>query len=236
MGLEIRYKSEPAGAKLKSLFMTLDGNSVEIGWSRNAVHSEADNVIQMNIYIMYRLDNNKIIAPEDLKDIMITNATWTDNKGNECGGSITILAAQFFNFVNMPKIQGIPLTLPYEIIYGKIDPGVRDIVQYFNEHGLHTVMSSDGTDNHSFGFLWVAFHSSVTESDIRAFMERHTKDWACYDGHGWFCNKFMLEKSFGNTHNQSMLAYIAASPAVAKKDIKQWKINDERMKQTCGMQ
>lgn len=224
MGLRITYKSYPYGATIEDIFVETDNGSAKITWTGGATVTHVDGSVTLSCYALRHKETDRTFMHKDIKNARVTDVIWRDKYGRKCGGKIEILSVAFIetNHGNALTMTGTPLSLPQSIDYESLDAGVRNIVKYFNDNGLRTVMSCDGCNGHGFGFLWVEFHKSVTEDDIRTFMCQHTEDAFGYTGNGWFVKRFMTEKSNGNVQNDSYLVYMAKDNISADMDIRQW--------------
>ncbi len=115
----------------------------------------------------------------------------------------------------------------HPVDYGRLDPGVREMVRYFNETAqLPTRLSCSGHPWTDLKFFWIEFAPDVTDEDIWRFMDAHTADWAGFTARGWFCRRFLNDKAFGKSARTPVLAYVAPDQASAEKDLADWLRDD----------
>ena len=108
--------------------------------------------------------------------------------------------------------------VPYE----ELEPGVVPIVRYFNEYGLPTRMSCEGHPGTNMRLFWVEFEPSVTEEQIRSFMEERTDDDNGFTAMGWFVERLENYKEGSRAIPLSCMCYVAADKEAAAGDLKSW--------------
>ena len=120
------------------------------------------------------------------------------------------------------------------IDYSKLDPGVINLVKYFNEVGLKTSMSCQGHGITNMSVFWIEFSKSITESDIVDFMSKHSHMWIkhdktvgkCFVSNGHFYKRLMLK---GHDHDVPYYrwTYVVGTVEAANQDCELWKQMDQ---------
>ena len=103
------------------------------------------------------------------------------------------------------------------------DPLVIPMVEYFNSHGLKTIMSCQGHNQTNMSMFWIGFDSSVTEEDIIKFQRAHL------DVNGNFCICGRMNKRYvvGENKVWTRFEYDAATVDAANKDLLRWMLIDK---------
>ena len=98
------------------------------------------------------------------------------------------------------------------------DPLVIPMVEYFNSHGLKTIMSCQGHNQTNMSMFWIGFDSSVAEEDIIKFQRTHL------DMNGNFCICGRMNKRYVACENGvwTRFEYDAATVDAANKDLLRW--------------
>lgn len=110
-----------------------------------------------------------------------------------------------------------------DIDYSKLDPNVQDLVRYFNEQGLTTIMSCQGHNDTYMSMLWVEFDKEITEEDILRFQNRHLNKYGCFVSCGCFAQRmYQCPK-----RPEIRWRYMAACQNAAKIDLDRWKKEDK---------
>lgn len=107
--------------------------------------------------------------------------------------------------------------------YTDFDPLVVPMVEYFNSHGLKTVMSCQGHNNTDMSMFWISFDKSVTEEDIIKFQQEHL------DIYGNFCIFGRMNKRYiaGKDEIWTFFEYDAATVEAADRDLLYWMLLDK---------
>ena len=103
------------------------------------------------------------------------------------------------------------------------DPLVISMVEYFNSHGLKTIMSCQGHNQTNMSMFWIGFDSSVTEEDIIKFQRAHL------DVNSNFCICGRMNKRYvvGENGVWTRFEYDAATVDAANKDLLRWMLIDK---------
>ena len=103
------------------------------------------------------------------------------------------------------------------------DPLVIPMVEYFNSHGLKTIMSCQGHNQTNMSMFWIGFDKSVTEEDIIKFQR------AYLDVNGNFCICGRMNKRYvvGENGVWTRFEYDAATVDAANKDLLRWMLIDK---------
>lgn len=113
------------------------------------------------------------------------------------------------------------------IDYDKLDPGVRDMVRYFNEQGLDTWMSCEGhyPEHPRMALFWISFAPHITQEDIMNFMKRHLNSkYHHFTSAGHFVKRFYVYN--GNELYEHYMYEVGCKEA-ANLDLQTWKENDK---------
>lgn len=88
-----------------------------------------------------------------------------------------------------------------------MDEGCKELVAYFNEHGLETYMSCEGhwPERPNMSLFWISFTDKVTDEQIMQFKKEHN------DLFGWFVKRLIYE-------DWLEWRYIAANKTIAHLD------------------
>ena len=107
--------------------------------------------------------------------------------------------------------------------YTDYDLLVIPMVEYFNSHGLKTIMSCQGHNQTNMSMFWIGFDSSVTEEDIIKFQRAHL------DVNGNFCICGRMNKRYvvGKNGVWTRFEYDAATVDAANKDLLRWMLIDK---------
>ena len=97
------------------------------------------------------------------------------------------------------------------------------MVEYFNSHGLKTIMSCQGHNSTNMSMFWIGFDSSVTEEDIIKFQQHHL------DVNGNFCICGRMNKRYvaGKNGLWTRFEYDAATVEAADMDLLRWMLIDK---------
>lgn len=103
------------------------------------------------------------------------------------------------------------------------DSLVIPMVEYFNSHGLKTIMSCQGHNSTNMSMFWIGFDSSVTEEDIIKFQQHHL------DVNGNFCICGRMNKRYvaGKNGLWTRFEYDAATVEAADMDLLRWMLIDK---------
>lgn len=103
------------------------------------------------------------------------------------------------------------------------DSLVIPMVEYFNSHGLKTIMSCQGHNSTNMSMFWIGFDSSVTEEDIIKFQQHHL------DANGNFCICGRMNKRYvaGKNGLWTRFEYDAATVEAADMDLLRWMLIDK---------
>lgn len=109
------------------------------------------------------------------------------------------------------------------------DPLVIPMVEYFNSHGLKTIMSCQGHNSTNMSMFWIGFDSSVTEKDIIKFQQHHL------DVNGNFCICGRMNKRYvaGKNGLWTRFEYDAATVEAADMDLLRWMLID-KSRENCS--
>ena len=88
------------------------------------------------------------------------------------------------------------------------------LVEYFNKHGLPTMMCCSGENNHGFGLFYIYFSRGVGQKEIEYFMANHTNPITKHcSTFGWFCQRIMWKPD-------TLWCYVARAAERAMKDLR----------------
>lgn len=109
------------------------------------------------------------------------------------------------------------------------DSLVIPMVEYFNSHGLKTIMSCQGHNQTNMSMFWIGFDSSVTEEDIIKFQQAHL------DVNGNFCICGRMNKRYvaGKNGLWTRFEYDAATVEAADMDLLRWMLID-KSRENCS--
>ena len=112
------------------------------------------------------------------------------------------------------------------IEYDKLDPGVRDMVQYFNEQGLETLMSCEGhyPEEQRMALFWISFAPHITQQDIQNFMKRHLNKYHHFTSAGHFVKRFYI---YDGDKPREQFMYEVGCKGAADLDLQTWKEDDK---------
>ena len=99
-----------------------------------------------------------------------------------------------------------------------IDLGAIPLVQFFNEHGLPTVMSCQGHNRNNQSMFWIQFSSTVTTDDIIKFQRNYLNEY----GNFCSCGRFVIRILAFSTDVRYTWEYMAATVEAAMEDLEHW--------------
>lgn len=114
------------------------------------------------------------------------------------------------------------------IDYDAIDVECRDLVRFFNEHGLRTWMSCQGHGTVVHNLFYITFDETVTAGDIAKFQKQYLDSDGHFCSYGRFAKRFqLLRKWEDDTPTDKILPfepfeYVAGSVEAAKADLRTW--------------
>jgi hypothetical protein len=95
-----------------------------------------------------------------------------------------------------------------------IDPGVVNLVDYFNSIGLPTRMSCEGHNKTNVSMFWIEFKKEVTEEDIEKFLNDLSAKYGSYA----LCGCFAMRIFPGPEYTIRRWRYMAATKIAADSD------------------
>lgn len=102
--------------------------------------------------------------------------------------------------------------------YGKMDPMVIPMVEYFNANGLETFMSCQGHSRINMSMFWIEFEGNVSKKDIIKFQNNHLNKSGNFCSNGYFANNlYMCDGEICRGWR-----YFAATIDAADDDLKKW--------------
>ena len=107
--------------------------------------------------------------------------------------------------------------------YTDFDPLVVPMVEYFNSHGLKTIMSCQGHNNTNMSMFWIGFDKSVTEEDIIKFQQHHLNT----NGNFCICGRMNKRYVVGKDGVWTRFEYDAATIDAADMDLLRWMLIDK---------
>lgn len=108
------------------------------------------------------------------------------------------------------------------IDYNELDPGVVEMVKYFNENGLKTIMSCEGHNDTNLSRFWIGFTGPDIEKKIVEFQRKHLDKLGQFCANGIFGTRIWSHPT-GSIVNYE---YTAAGKVAADADLKRWKEDD----------
>jgi hypothetical protein len=110
-------------------------------------------------------------------------------------------------------MKGIKMAVSCEHIKD-IDPGVIQMVNYFNSVGLKTAMSCEGHNSTNVSMFWIEFAKEVTEEDIEKFQIKLQTKYGSYAT----CGCFAMRLFPGTKYTRRRWRYMAATKEAAESD------------------